>query len=128
MKQEDKDLLLKDLCARLPYGLYVQDEYGDIVYVDYNDVHFANYFDSILNGIIKPYLFPISTLTEEQRKEYESLCVTKLSDCSDLYDIIFTKEYYDTVESIDYLYKNHIDIRGLIPMGLANNATGKNIY
>ena len=34
--------------SRLPYILYVQDEYGEIDYVNYNDAHFANYFDSIL--------------------------------------------------------------------------------
>ena len=33
--------------ARLPYSLYVQDEYGEIDYINYNDVHFANYFDLI---------------------------------------------------------------------------------
>ena len=36
MTQEDRELLLRDLCARLPYGLYVQDEYGDIICINYN--------------------------------------------------------------------------------------------
>ena len=68
-------------------------------------------------------------MTEEQEKEYESLCVIETSECTDLYCIFFTKDYYyDTVESIDYLYKNHIDIRDLIPMGLAEDATKLDIY
>jgi hypothetical protein len=71
----------------------------------------------------------MSSMTEEQRKEYESLCIKETSECTDLYGIIFTKDhYYDTIESIDFLYKNHIDIRGLIPMGLALDATGLNVY
>ena len=58
-----------------------------------------------------------------------SLCIKETSECTDLYGIIFTKDYYyDTIESIDFLYKNHIDIRGLIPKGLAIDATDKNIY
>lgn len=110
MKQ-DKELLLKDLCARLPYGLYVQDEYGDIVYISYNDVHFANYFDSVLNGTIKPYLFPLLSMTEEER-------------------IAIGNEfaYGQPHKAMDLLHKRHIDYRGLIPMGLAIDATGLNIY
>ena len=110
MKQ-DKELLLKDLCARLPYGLYVQDEYGDIVYISYNDVHFANYFDSVLNGTIKPYLFPLLSMTEEER-------------------IAIGNEfaYGQPHKAMDLLHKRHIDYRGLIPKGLAIDATGLNIY
>ena len=145
MTQEDKELLLKDLCARLPYKPIVQiDDCGiwDLRGVDHDDSaelrdrvivwHGENYPSSknsfpIIN--CKPYLFPLSSMTEEQKYEYESLCIKETSECTDLYGIIFTKDYYyDTVESIDYLYKNHIDIRGLIPKGLAIDATGLNIY
>lgn len=56
------------------------------------------------------------------------MCKKKTSEYTDLYDIIFTKDYYDTIESIDYLNKNHFDYRNLIPMGLANNSTNLNIY
>jgi hypothetical protein len=56
-------------------------------------------------------------MSEEQKKELHSLMI------HDSYGIL-----YHTIESIDYLYKNRIDIRGLIPMGLANDATDKNIY
>ena len=116
MTQEDRELLLRDLCARLPYGLYVQDEYGDIVCINYNDVDFANYFDSILNRTIKPYLFPLSSMTEEQEEEYNNLNSYELG-C-----------FPHTEEALDYLLKNHFDYRWLIPMGLAIDATGLNIY
>jgi hypothetical protein len=65
----------------------------------------------------KPYLFPLSSMTEEQKKEWRSLMK------SDSYGAL-----YPTIKSFDYLYKNHIDIRGLIPLGLANDATGLKIY
>ena len=133
MTQEQKDLLLKDLCARLPYKTAVS-VCGIPFHWDYkkfidNQRHFKPYLNDILRGDVKPYLFPLSSMTEEQRKEYESLCIKETSECADLSGFFYTRDYYyDTVESIDYLCKNHIDIRGLIPMGLALDATGLNIY
>ena len=56
-------------------------------------------------------------MTEEQRKEWQSLMI------HDSYGIL-----YPTIKSFDYLYKNHIDINDLIPMGLAIDATKLNIY
>ena len=143
MIQENKELLLRDLCARLPYSLCVQDEYGEIDYVNYNDVHFANYFDSILNGKVKPYLRPMSSMTEEEAKELSILC-----DITDVLSIKITDEYIDfevddgfssieakiiwfndiisSIEIFDWLNKNHFDYRGLIPMGLAIAVTKEN--
>ena len=118
MTQEEKELLLKDLCARLPYGVKgnflnsdgslsndpllrkVSITYSCLVTVDGNE-------GMVLNGDIKPYLFPLSSMTEEQKLEYKRTC---------------------TLASLDWLNKNHFDYRGLIPMGLAIDATGKNIY
>ena len=139
MTQEDKDLLLKDLSARVPYGVkYMKYSWGYDLDQEIPEVEvlecidkngYINYTKVYMINDIKPYLFPFESMSEEQRKEYESLCIKEASNCTDLYDIVFTKDYfYNTVESIDYLYKNHIDIRGFIPMGLALDATGKNIY
>lgn len=142
MTQEDKELLLKDLCARLPYGVRCSFGVDDAIYevcginptcCGASEIQ-ATHVKSGINGdftlnACKPYLFPLSSMTDEQKKEYESLCIKETSECTDLYGILFTKDYYyDTVESIDYLYKNHIDIRGLIPKGLAIDATGLNVY
>lgn len=128
MTQEQKDLLLKDLCSRLPYG--VMAKFGDsnpskitnITYcIDPNSwfVESEGESDGMICPIdnVKPYLFPLSSMTREQKREWQSLMVC------DIYGIL-----YHTIESFDYLYKNHIDIRGLIPMGLAKDATSKNIY
>jgi hypothetical protein len=115
MTQEQKELLLKDLCARLPYGVICN-------YNEHSTIKERLVFSAIARFIddticVRPYLFPLSSMTEEQRNELHSLMIR------DSYGIL-----YHTIESFDYCYKNNIDIRGLIPMGLANDATNKNIY
>ena len=134
MTKEDRNLLVQDLCSRLPYGVKVLYKHSvfDIDYISsmYEEVH-LDIVDNYTIGIseVKPYLFPMSSMTEEQREEYESLCIKETNECIDISGFSYTKDnYYDTVESIDYLYKNHIDIRGLIPKGLAIDCTNLNIY
>lgn len=123
MTQEQKDLLLKDLCSRLPYEVKYMDilnpdeHPSTLQSIDNCGLVMAN--DGFSHEIenVKPYLLPMSSMTEEQRKEWQSLMI------KDPYGIL-----YYTVESYDYLYKNHIDIRGFIAIGLAIDATGLNIY
>ena len=133
MTKEEKDLLVKDLIARLDTNLvcsiYRTDDegvgYRDEILHGYckGDIWYEFYFrEDCSIGIdivskIKPYLFPISSMTEEQRKEWQSLMI------KDSYGIL-----YHTIESYDYLNKHHIDYRGLIPMGLALDATNLEIY
>ncbi len=112
MTQDDKDLLLKDLCARLPYFTKVQIK-NEIVVLnsicDDDGYHF-NFIGDDREGVnienIKPYLFPMSKVVEE---------------------IVTTSNKHIAV-NVDFFHKNHIDYRGLIPKGLANDATGLNIY
>ena len=143
MTQEEKDLLLKDLCARLPYGvkgekytIRIDEEFVPLI-----DVEIIIAEDIItLNGcpgyMIKPYLFPLSSMTEEQYKEWSDLAEEPLDEIltrnangkkmSTLeHHLLIAKSLTDPV---NYCYKNHFDIYGLIPMGLANDATNKNIY
>ena len=117
MTQEQKDLLIKDLCARLPYGtiVYAQND------VDWYDSDICTQvLSDVINEdyIVKPYLFPLSSMTEEQKEEYRELCDTNGwgFDAQDAYKLC------------DWLNKHHLDWRGLIPMGLAIDATDKNIY
>ena len=135
MTQEDKELLLKDLCARLPYGVKIQVPYEDgsgyfdeIVWEVNNDGPFHVNGWGIEYEYVKPYLFPLSSMTEEQEREYNMLR-----------DFVYTHhyEYEDIVEdmklcgnwgSIDYLNAHHFDYRGLIEKGLAIDATGLDIY
>lgn len=144
MIQKDKELLLKDLCCRLPYGVkalyydYIKKkEIFDIIEVIYTDQN-----DDIKDGDvgigywklelseIKPYLFPMSSMTEEQKKEFpgEVSILNAFIDGS-IYlseDEKLTSE--DLIEIFDFLNKNHFDYRGLIKKGLALDATGLNIY
>ena len=121
--QENKDLLLKDLCARLPYDVKVQTTYINKETKERKDIG-TDILGTVEISLLiegceehKPYLFPMSSMTRKQEREWQSLMVC------DIYGI-----FYHTIESFDYLYKNHIDIRGLIPTGLAIDATGLNIY
>ena len=116
MTQEDKELLLKDICARMPYGVIVNNEiqgdfkiYGiceNFVFVRSEVCHID--FDV---SKIKPYLFPLSSMTEEER-------ITIGNEFA----------YGQPHKAMDILHKRHIDYSGLIPMGLAIDAPGKNIY
>ena len=117
MKQEDKELLLKDLCSRLPYGVKgnyqnSDDELLRKITITYR---YLEPNGMVMTGDIKPYLFPLSNMTEEQYREF-------LSTCNGYCD------YYWTEETFDWLNKNHFDYRGLIEKGLAIDATGLNIY
>lgn len=130
MTQEDKKLLLKDICARLPYGVWTECKMSSC---SFTSKQMLNEYDiSLLKNdkydFYKPYLFPMSSMTEEQKREYNSLRNFVPTYHYEFGDIVEDIEYHDNYESIDYLITNHFDFRGLIPMGLANNATGLNIY
>ena len=153
MKQEDKELLLKDLSARLPYGVVGKCEidasydtsfdtifqthkfnavvYGikeDLLFVtplieDEDEQNFAE--EEIADGVaildFTQYLFPLSSMTEEQKEEYCSLQQKVIYNNKGLVNS-------DVIEYVNWCYKNHIDINNLIPMGLAIDATELNIY
>lgn len=121
MTTEDKELLLKDICSRLPYGVKcevyncigVLDEVTTFYGVG---VAYSNGQDTTCRiDECKPYLFPMSSMTEEQNHEFLSTC-----NCY--------CEYYWTEETFDWLNAHHFDYRGLIPMDLALDATNLNIY
>ena len=122
----DKELLLKDLSSRLPYGVKVNGVFlnynkdkGKILYEEcvkeFNYEHLNRY------ETLKPYLFPLSSMTEEQKEEYASLQQKVIYNGQSLVNL-------DVMKYIDWCYKHHIDINGLIPIGLAIDATGLNIY
>ena len=126
MTQEDKELLFKDLCARLPYNVICQVEFRESgkyqsksmflsgVFTD--EAYFTTESGSIYSNEYKPYLFPLSSMTDEQEEEYNDLNCYELG-C-----------FPHTEEALDYLIKNHFDYRGLIEKGLAIDATNLNIY
>ena len=121
MTQEDKELLLKDLCARLPYNVICKVEFRESgeyksknmflsgVFTD--EAYFTTESGSIYSNEYKPYLFPLSSVTKEMLEELSAY--------------IDIKNAYVAVE---FFNSHHIDYRGLIEKGLAIDATGKNIY
>ena len=132
MTSKDKELLLKDLCARLPYGVkidftwWVMDE-GTCMSTTLEPDHIEQIRnDEVGNAEIKSYLFPMSSMTDEQKEEYYILCDFVPTYHHEVGDII--EDAYDNWESIDYLNAHHFDYRGLIEKGLAIDATGLNIY
>ena len=144
MTQADKELLLKDLCARLDTNLvcsiYRTDDegvgYRDEILHGYckGDIWYEFYFrEDCSIGIdnvskIKPYLLPLSSMTEEQKREYNMLLTDIPTYEYEGGDIVTVFETYDNWMSIDYLNANYFDFRGLIEKGLAIDATGLNIY
>lgn len=134
MTQEDKELLLKDLCARLFYGVKIKLIRWDIdegMYI--NTTLEPDDIERLLNDEdgdieIKPYLFPLSSMTEEQEREYNTLRDFVYSHHYEYEDIVEDMGLYDNWRSIDYLNANHFDYRRLIEKGLAIDATGLSIY
>lgn len=128
MTQEDKELIFKELCARLPYHvkckIWLKDgttEEGllDLQHNYGNVLQDAFYYNKIKD--IKPYLFPLSSMTEEEKEEYCQLQQRVIYNSKGVVNEDITKY-------INWCYKKHLDINNLIPMELAIDATGLNIY
>lgn len=144
MTQEYKDLLLKDLCGRLPYGVKLyctqgtsidrkkgwklvgyqeaNNEIKDVFNITVgtrrriilNCVGPNNNVDiDFINDEVKPYLFPLSSMTPEQRT---------------IYNFLSNSGHRSFTGLIDFYHKNHLDWRGLIPKDLAIDCTDLNIY
>ena len=144
MTQEQKDLLLKDLCARLNTNLvcsiYRTDDQGigyrnEVLHGYCNgDAWYEFYFrEDCSIGIdnvskIKPYLLPLSSMTEEQKCEYNRLKHDVPVYHYEYGDVVDEIELYDSPISFEYLIENHFDVYDLIPLGLAKDATNLNIY
>ena len=153
MTQEDKELLIKDICARLDTNLvcsiYRTDDegvgYRDEILHGYckGDIWYEFYFrEDCSIGIdnvskIKPYLFPLSSMTEEMIEEFNNLFnssfqyfnqgVISASRVWDKNEPVFVGEL-ECSKLIDWFNAHHIDYRGLIEKGFAIDATDKNIY
>ena len=124
MTQEEKDILIADLCGRLPYKVKCSTPYGigvlDSIDMEHMDLTFEgpddNYYT--LDRNIKPYLRPLSSMTEEEREEFRLLGgIISYNPNHNTYSMsAFSPEAYD------WLNKNMFDYRGLIPKGLALEA------
>ena len=118
MKKENKELLLKDLCARLPYGVFISYDNGDEI--ETKEMGIGSLHDFMFNNAeVKPYLRPMSSMTEEERKEYNEYLFHGAS-------IGLMSNTATAYELIDWLNAHHFDYRGLIPMGVAIEVTKEN--
>ena len=140
MGQKEKDLLLKDLCARLPYGVkfkwcdgYHTDDYYTLIGINEGQItgRDVNQDDCLFfwgQDKIKPYLRPMSSMTEEEKKEYNIFFEEYAPD--DRWPHL-TKNFVEediVSELIDWLNKKMFDFRGLIPEDLALSTEVFNPY
>ena len=120
MTQEEKQLLIKDLCARVPYrtcvclnpGAYNKPETCILTGVHGKKVHLNVDSDPFRVDHIKPYLRPMSSMTKEEKEEYDHRL-----------ECMFYDAMYDDAFAIDWLNAHHFDYRGLINKGLALEAS-----
>ena len=113
MTKEEKEILLKDLCARLPYNVNgLINSWKCVAYISIRGTIYPHYIDDLQGELItiKPYLRPLSSMTEEEKETYEMFFNEDglLNTSVDTY--------------LEWVLENHFDYRGLIPMGLAVEA------
>lgn len=131
MTRNNTEILLRELSTRMPYGLKVQC--GDYLFT-FDEKHmgvgalYTDYYGKpleipsiVLSGCyygddIKPYLYPLSSMTPKQKAELAHLT----ADIDGIFEQVLTE--------IEFYHRHHIDYRGLIPLGLAIDATGLGIY
>ena len=121
MTQEEKELLIKDISARLPYHPIVHIH--DIDVIDYDNYLYPDYIEKMMSYsmTLKPYLRPMSSMTKEEKIDYERLCSYCLEQDTVNYNIT-TLDRTQLVYVIDWLNAHHFDYRGLIEKGLAIEA------
>lgn len=150
MKQEDRRLLIKDIIGRIQYGVKFDFDglIGAAIHICCCPIYNENGIDDCICELdifggggdnfidieyLKPYLFPLSSMTEEQKEEYNQ---SRLKDLRML-NSVFTERISDgsnfdslvvAYNEIDWLNKNHFDYRGLINKGFAIDCTGLKIY
>jgi hypothetical protein len=156
MKQEDKILLVKDLCSRLPYGVrvcHMTSEFSGVLH-NISVLHMyegnsdSDKYDSIVDYVadidffgdgypyeveeFKPYLFPLSSISSKQLKEVSEILGKYVEVFDNYLNIVDhtrnTFSYLELDALFDWFNKNHFDYRNLIEKGLAIDCTNLNIY
>lgn len=135
MTQEEKEILLIDLCGRIPYNTRLKA-------IDSPDIDFYLYCMSSTDIVaktakggaicmsiegFKPYLFPMSSMTDEQKKHLKIICDWNEEDVQSIL-VLYHEQFVMKSDVIDWFNKNHFDYRGLISKELAIDCTNLNIY
>ena len=126
MKQEDKKLLLKYLCMALPYKVKVclyEKEACILLGIDGYEVYLDVDSDSFRIESIKPYLRPMSSMTEEEKEEFDNFCVIDELVWEGKTEIGYKNQAIIMSVAINWLLKKHFDFMDLIPKGLAIEVT-----
>jgi len=133
MTKEEKQLLIIDLCMRLPYYTELYSNVADGNWAILTPVVISNLMNATDKLVIKPYLRPMSSMTEEEREEWADKFNFAMDELSSILDekeaedaapYMFAKSHFT---SIDWLLAHHFDYRGLIEKGLALEAP-ENMY
>lgn len=129
MNEQEKELVIKDLCGRLPYGVKIKEEYGDYINVNIHNANIEHLIDRVVSGLDKLVLRPLSSMTKEEEEE----CVLhdlgywdngKYED-EESGSTIYIGESFQLIPStdtFDYVDRKGFDYRGLIKRGLALEA------
>ena len=120
MTKEDKELLLKDLCARLPYGVIINCNGKNEMLYTVAERGFLEVNDRFLIEDCKPYLRSMSSMTREEENEYHMFLEFSYND----YDGTSTTcvDIHRVEEYLNWLNAHHFDFRRLIEKGLAIEA------
>ena len=143
MTRQNIELLTKDLSCRIPYGVkflreswnYEWDQELSVIEV-LEDIDKDGYINNtkVYNvEDIKPYLFPLSSMTREQLFEVQEILGKNEIEIEDGFLHIVDSDrnvitYLEILALLEWFYKNHFDVYGLIPMELALDATNLKIY
>lgn len=146
MTQNKIDLLFKDISARLPYDIKVKLSDNShqtplkLLSLTLNGSAWVTgdkgYPFEIQWSSCKPYLFPLESMAEEQKYDFYCRFVENDVDFDDFKEFYLDRGMWhklltsldDIGSVVDWFNKNKFDYRGLIPMKLADDATGKSIY
>ena len=128
MKQEERQLLLKDLSARLPHDVKIEITWwvmgeGTCMNTTLEPDHIEQLFnDEYGDTEIKPYLRPMSSMTDEENEEFKSIAGGKMIEGYNFIVRKCTLEYKTIAEIEEWLNTNNFDFRGLIEKDLALEA------
>lgn len=125
MTNEEKELLLKDLCSRLPYGVITKNFRNNVDVPAHMLPHVNGIKLLIAEYGLKPYLRPMSSMTEREKEEFCNI-INEECGCDGIYLIGneggYIIPYSWMNKCVDWLNKKMFDYRGLIPKGLALEA------
>lgn len=141
MTQEHKKLLLEDLCTRLPHGVIIEHEGNlsklDAIFMcDFISISSTSMDKNLSYNLdldeVKPYLFPLSSMTKEQLYELREAFGFEIEFDDGVIELSTFHRgrlgYLEMVSIFEWFNQNHYDYRGLIEKGLAIDCTNLNIY